>query len=199
MIKALVLWYTHTIGSKAYLQGSLMNFLRHRQHTKARSSTGDTIIEVLIAIAVLGGAMGGAYAIANQNTRINQGNQDRLYAIKIAESQLELLKGYSSQEVSTSKALNINISPSFCLYYDSTAPAQIKTVTSGSPLCKQNSIGGATASEPSYGVSLSKEVPPEFSAIDGSLIGQRYKVTVTWDSINGTGKDNVSYSYGVYR
>jgi len=175
-----------------------MSFLGYKKQNILRLQAGDTIVEVLICIAVLGGAMGGAYAIANQNTRINQGNQDRSSAIKIAESQLELLKGYAAQETSTNKAMNIS-SP-FCLYYNiASTPPQIGTVAAGDSRCRQNSAGAPVVTEPSYAVRLEKEGLPITSAYTGQQIGQRYVVRVSWDSINGTGQDNVTYSYGVYK
>lgn len=55
---------------------------------------GDTIVEVLIAIAVAGSVLGGAYALVNSNVKSNQLAQERTNAVKIAESQLELLRAY---------------------------------------------------------------------------------------------------------
>jgi type II secretory pathway pseudopilin PulG len=55
---------------------------------------GDTIVEVLIAIAVAGAALGGAYALVNANVKSNQLAQERSVAVKVAESQIELLRSY---------------------------------------------------------------------------------------------------------
>jgi type II secretory pathway pseudopilin PulG len=58
------------------------------------SQAGDTIVEVLIAIAVAGAVLGGAYSLINSNVKSNQLAQERSNAVKIAESQLEQLRSY---------------------------------------------------------------------------------------------------------
>lgn len=64
-----------------------MRLVKHSQH-------GDTIVEVLIAIAVAGAVLGGAYTLINSNIKSNQLAQERTSAVKVAESQLELLRAY---------------------------------------------------------------------------------------------------------
>jgi prepilin-type N-terminal cleavage/methylation domain-containing protein len=54
---------------------------------------GDTIIEVLIAIAVVGSIMTGAYAVATRSLNGVRVSQERGEALKIAESQIEIIKG----------------------------------------------------------------------------------------------------------
>ena len=54
---------------------------------------GDTIIEVLLAMTVIGMSLGISYGIANRATQTGRQAQERTEALKLAESQLELLKG----------------------------------------------------------------------------------------------------------
>lgn len=61
---------------------------------KRLTTHGDTIVEVLIAIAVAGAVLGGAYSLINANVKSNQLAQERSTAVKVAESQLELLRAY---------------------------------------------------------------------------------------------------------
>ena len=61
---------------------------------KRLSQTGDTIVEVLVAIAVAGAVLGGAYSLINANVKSNQLAQERSNAVKIAESQVERLRSY---------------------------------------------------------------------------------------------------------
>lgn len=175
-----------------------MSFLGRKHYVKNRAQAGDTIVEVLICVAILGGVLGGAYAIANQNTRINLGNQDRLSATKVAEGQLELLKGYASQ----SPIQAIDIDGTFCMYLDTTtnpARPQIATTTSGDTKCRLSAASLATATEPSYAVAIEKEGGIETASTSAVQIGQKYTITVSWDSYNSSGRDNVTYSYGVYK
>lgn len=57
---------------------------------------GDTIIEVLLALAVLGVIIGGGYSIATRSLTGVQISQERNEATKVAEGQLESLKAYIS-------------------------------------------------------------------------------------------------------
>lgn len=57
-----------------------------------RSQSGDTIIEVLLAMVVVGLSLGTAYGIANGALATGRNAQERSEAVKIAESQIELLK-----------------------------------------------------------------------------------------------------------
>jgi len=53
---------------------------------------GDTIVEVLIATAVISAALGMAYAISNRSLRAGQQSQERVEALKLVEGQIEKLK-----------------------------------------------------------------------------------------------------------
>lgn len=55
---------------------------------------GETIVEVLIAIAVIGAVIGTSYAIVNRNSKSYQQASERTTALKLAENQLEIIRGY---------------------------------------------------------------------------------------------------------
>lgn len=55
-------------------------------------SGGDTIVEVLIAVAVISAVLGGAYASAGRSLAGSRQSQERGEALKLVESQLERLK-----------------------------------------------------------------------------------------------------------
>lgn len=59
---------------------------------KLRSDRGDTIVEVLIAIAVVSSVLAITYSVMNRNLQLLRTNQERTEASKIAQSQLEQLK-----------------------------------------------------------------------------------------------------------
>lgn len=54
--------------------------------------TGDTIVEVLIAIAVVSLLLTAAYASANHNVAALQDTQEHTEALKLVQSQVELLR-----------------------------------------------------------------------------------------------------------
>lgn len=59
-----------------------------------RNHRGDTIVEVMIVLVVLAVILGSGYGIAVRSLQDTQMTQERTYALKIAEGQLESLKNY---------------------------------------------------------------------------------------------------------
>lgn len=59
---------------------------------KRMSQKGDTIVEVLVAIAIVGAALSAAYITTSRSLRTSRNNQERAEAIKYSESQLERMK-----------------------------------------------------------------------------------------------------------
>jgi len=53
---------------------------------------GDTIVEVLIAIAIVSLVLTAAYVISNKNTVAIQANQERIQAQHLVEAQIEALR-----------------------------------------------------------------------------------------------------------
>jgi prepilin-type N-terminal cleavage/methylation domain-containing protein len=72
-----------------------------RLHAPAMNQRGDTIIEVLIAIAIVSLVLTTAYAITNKNTQAIQANEERLQAQRLVESQIELLSTKSASLTSS--------------------------------------------------------------------------------------------------
>lgn len=66
-----------------------------------RSNRGDTIVEVLISMAIASFVLGGAYALVNRTLANSQQAQEHSEALKIAEGQLEQLKGKQPTLVGT--------------------------------------------------------------------------------------------------
>lgn len=62
------------------------------------NQTGDTIVEVLLAIAIVSAVLGASFTAINQSTQVNRQAQERSYALELAESQLELLASISNKE-----------------------------------------------------------------------------------------------------
>jgi len=80
---------------------------------------GDTIVEVLISMAVVGIVLAGAFGSANRSLRGSQQAQERTEAVKYSESQMELLK---SVAVSSPSAVFSQVD-AFCLKDDGTVVA----------------------------------------------------------------------------
>lgn len=73
---------------------------------------GDTIVEVLLAIAVVSSALGIAYSVMNRNLLIVRGNQERSEASKMALSQIELMKNAAG---SSGASMPTTIGGPFCM------------------------------------------------------------------------------------
>lgn len=56
------------------------------------SNKGETIVEVLISIAVVGGVLAGSYYLLNRSYRQTQDSVERTVATKIGESNIEMLR-----------------------------------------------------------------------------------------------------------
>ncbi|MDB5163796.1 MAG: hypothetical protein JWS12_414 [Candidatus Saccharibacteria bacterium] len=63
---------------------------------KRLNQLGDTIIEVLICLAILGASLGTAYALSTRSLNGNRASQERGEALKLAQTQIEELRAYAS-------------------------------------------------------------------------------------------------------
>jgi len=66
--------------------------------TKPLNQIGDTIVEVLLSVVVIGMAIGLAYGVATRSLKANRQAQERTEALKLAESQVERLKKLASTD-----------------------------------------------------------------------------------------------------
>lgn len=70
----------------------LLKRLRTNNTAIRSSSSGDTIIEVLLAIAIVSMVLAGAYVSSGNSLSVVRNTQEREEALKIAEGQLETLR-----------------------------------------------------------------------------------------------------------
>jgi Tfp pilus assembly protein PilV len=59
---------------------------------KRLNSVGDTIVEVLLAVIVVGGVLAAAYVSSSRSLNANRASQERGEALKYVESQVEKIK-----------------------------------------------------------------------------------------------------------
>ncbi len=146
---------------------------------KCKQQRGDTIIEVLLAMSVIGVVLGSAFGIANRSVATGRDAQERSEALKIAETQLELLKVYYPLEPSIAVR-----SSAFCI--DESKPGGQITANASSSSCQDKNPSGGSGF---YSVSI--EPPANDSA--------PYAVSVTWPRINTSSNEpgNVTLLYRV--
>lgn len=122
-----------------------------------RRVNGDTIVEVLLAIAVVGAVLGGAFVASNGALKASQAARERSEAIRRAENQIEKLKFLSA-----SGGQNITQPGLFCL----DASLSVRTVT--------DQIDMACAEGSRYASSI---------AYDGT--SSTYTISIVWENITG--------------
>ena len=158
---------------------------------KSRNQRGDTIVEVLIACAVVGMVLVSSFAVVNRTLNNARQSQEHEEALKLAESQLEMLKGLTS---STYSNVYTNVSYQFCVQSDNvtirpfTSNTYDKTQidTSYYPSeCQRTTPGGYK-----YNISIHK---------DGTVAHQNvFFVSVDWYGPTG-GIDDVGLIYELYQ
>lgn len=131
------------------------------------NNLGDTMIEVMMCLVIAGLVFGGAYTTARRSTNGVSTSGERISALKIAETQAELIR---DQQVARFGA-------TFCFDSSNT----MLTV----PSCTIDSFYSATITPPS-----SNPTPAN------GIQTFNYKIEVIWPSLSG-GKNKVTllYSY----
>jgi prepilin-type N-terminal cleavage/methylation domain-containing protein len=151
---------------------------------KILGSRGDTIVEVLIAIAILSLVLAGAYQTATASYKNIVDSQQRIQALDVAQTQVEDLR--------TQAATN-----SFRPYINTNSCFQI----SANPI--NNNVPTAYSSNPSpSGTCVSQNIylsEISFVAASPDAPGvNEYKITVTWPSVKqGNSQVVLYYRVGV--
>lgn len=109
---------------------------------KLNNNHGDTIVEVLIAIAIVSLTLAGGYASANHSANATRTSQERGEALKWAETQVEQIKASQTEMPSTTT--------DFC--YDTSL-----TLSTNTPCTLTNGID--------YKAKISQTTPGSFSVM----------------------------------
>jgi len=150
-------------------------FIRHR----IVAERGDTLVEVLIAIAVISLILGGAFVTTNRNLQSTRQAQERGNAQKLVESQIEQVKNIVGSNPDS--IFGTGVPASFCVN------AAGAVVVSSNAACAVNASGAATTAEPIYRLAITRS-------------GNTFTVNNTWSKlISGGGTtNNVQMKYRVY-
>lgn len=141
---------------------------------------GDTIVEVLIAIAVVSLILGGAYVTTNRSLLATRSAQERSIALKLAESQIERIKVKIA--TAPTQLFGATAPTRFCI---SDANVVINAVTAPAN-CGLDSGGAVTSTEPIFHLSVER-------------VGSQFNLTETWFDVSGRTTDQLQMKYRAYQ
>lgn len=152
------------------------------------TNRGDTIVEVLLVVVILGTIIVGTYGIATRSQRANQQTQEHTEALKLAEGQIELLRSYAGALPASGK---------FCLADDSGSTVK-RDIAGTAPTPNANDdvfsdYATAGCQQPRSGEDCAANVAFCYN-VGVVKSGDLFTVTVRWPGINNQ-KDNVSLLY----
>jgi type II secretory pathway pseudopilin PulG len=147
---------------------------------KSLNRAGDTIIEVMVVLAVLGLAISISYTTANRSLLDARQAQENAQATELLQSQIEELR-----TLATSATQNIFVtSPPgqlFCIEPNNTVG--LTSTVSPQSYCHYDNLYDITILyTPTAGVT-----------------GGRFNLVATWPDIQGDGNDTVTLSYRYYQ
>ena len=166
-----------------------------------KRENGDTIVEVLIAMAILALVLGGAYYTANQSFRNDRDAQEHSEALTVAQSQIEALRTYVLTQGQTFTAngdciqnTGASLSPTGPCYMSGGS----STIYGAQSSCKS---GDNVAYCYNVTITCPSGACPSTTYVDqtqnpGGIPLDSYKVSVTWPAL-GSGTDEVDLYYRV--
>ena len=145
---------------------------------------GDTIVEVLIALAVLSMAFAISYATANRALEDSQNAQEHSLALGYLDAQLEVLHYVASQPGQTTIPAGefSGGSQSFCLTPDKTQPLGIA----------YNIIPSGKCQFPAGSFNYSISITPDKSS------DNVFHANITWPGLANFGPQSEGLSYRIY-
>ena len=153
---------------------------------KQLAKRGDTIVEVLISIAVVSMVLAAAFVSANRSLNGSQQSQERTEAVKYTEEQVERLKAQAAVPGNTV----FTIGSSFC--FDSNGaqksmPSVVGDLSSDN-FAAYESSGCVRPPSNRYHLAITR---------DPSNVNT-FNATTRWDRAGGGGRDEVRIIYRVY-
>ena len=151
--------------------------LKNRLH-----QAGDTIVEVMVSLAIISMVLGASYAVANRSLRGVQTAQERVEALQIAQTMIETVKQYATKDdPSVFPAISSDVCFSSNLSDISPPPpgSRVAPVTfnAAHPFCNQGLYRRHVMITP---VAVPLGQPPEYE----------YAAVVEWSSLTGLTNSN---------
>jgi Tfp pilus assembly protein PilV len=159
-----------------------------------KHQTGDTIVEVLISLMVIGLAIGIGYGIASRSLKAARQSQERTEAVKIAEGQIERMKGALSGTNTADKERILGLGsysskPVFCMNATSNAVGFPGTYGGNIQALSTDDFSSYPTADCVQGL---------YKIIIDEESDDRYAVVVRWDSLGSNQREEVKIKYKVY-
>lgn len=153
-----------------------------------RREAGDTIVEVLIAIAVISSVLAITYSIMSRNLAMMRDNQERTEAAKLAQGQLEALRARWATETGRDDLL-AQAGTGFCI---DTNGMGLPGLSGGAP---NNDLSTDDFAEDYPAECVSNNIFHIGVKLQSDgLTTATYQVTVRWDALTGS-RGQVIYAY----
>lgn len=146
-----------------------------------RRERGDTIVEVLIAVAIVSLVLAGAYVSTNRSLLATRAAQERVSALKLAESQMEQIKSLASTDPDILYG-SVTDAP-FCI-----AKADGRPVSDDNAACTVGISGDPT--DPND--------PPAFKVSITRAGDDLFFLRETWTNVSGQQTDSLELRYRVH-
>lgn len=153
---------------------------------------GDTMVEVLLAMAIVTSVLGGAYVSANRSFSATQASKDRDTALRIAETQLERIRGYREANPSATINNSTCITSTLTVVSNGGPPPSLSLdVLDGNPVAYNAQCIVDPSSATYAGNSIPFHVFIEVS-------GNDYAVHVRWARSGGGENQETTVKYRIY-
>ncbi len=145
------------------------------------AQTGDTIVEVLVCIAIVSVILGGAF-VTTRNSQLGVRNsQEHANALKLLEDQLEQMRSDSTTDGNV-----FTTSSPFCMYNE-------EPVATSSSNCAVQSPAGT---QPAFNISINDCTTIACgNSVTGSYL---FTAQITWDQVTG-GNASETMAYRLYQ
>jgi prepilin-type N-terminal cleavage/methylation domain-containing protein len=147
-----------------------------------RSERGDTLVEVLIAIAVISLILGGAFVMTNRSLQGTRDAQERVNATKLVEGQVERIKNIASS-TNSDTIFGTSVPASYCI--DDSLAVWIST----NARCAVDVSGAPTTAEPKFQLTVTRT---------STATTETFTVRAVWTSVRGDTQNNVEMKYRAY-
>lgn len=153
------------------------------------NQAGDTIVEVLLAVVVVGLAVGLGYGVASRGLKANRQAQERVEALKQVESQTERLKKLATTDTGEG-ADTIFRSGAFCLVGDGVIVAEDTPPTDLADDPLNNTVYNSACIQGLYHLSITPtETGPNV---------KEFSIKARWFGLGGQDKEESVINYRVY-